>query len=306
MFAGANGIERGPVFREPTLPSHGLDQELQPVALFVLVVAESREHPQHGVCDVEQLVRRQKFMEQRSRATENRGASGHGHLKSERAVRRDRRTESEIVDARSDVVVGAAFEANFELPRHRIRQGFIQKCVSDALRVRIHVEDFVTLQSRRWARRHVSDRVVARFTRRETLLTMAGVLLVMLLASLDQTIVGTAMPHIITELQGFDRYAWVTTAYLLTSTVMVPIYGKLSDIFGRKPIFLIGVVLFLVGSAASGASQTMNQLIAFRAFQGLGAAALMPIAIAVIEICSHHANAASGRECSAAYGAWLR
>jgi EmrB/QacA subfamily drug resistance transporter len=121
-----------------------------------------------------------------------------------------------------------------------------------------------------------------RFTRRETLLTMAGVLLVMLLASLDQTIVGTAMPHIITDLQGFDRYTWVTTAYLLTSTVMVPIYGKLSDIFGRKPIFLIGVVLFLIGSAASGAAQTMNQLIAFRAFQGLGAAALLPIAIAVV------------------------
>src|SRR3989440_2089363 len=121
-----------------------------------------------------------------------------------------------------------------------------------------------------------------RFTRRETLFTMAGVLLVMLLASLDQTIVGTAMPRIITDLQGFDRYTWVTTAYLLTSTVMIPIYGKLSDIFGRKPIFLIGVVLFLIGSAASGAAQTMNQLIAFRAFQGLGAAALMPIAIAVI------------------------
>ncbi|MDQ6659945.1 MAG: MFS transporter [Chloroflexota bacterium] len=121
-----------------------------------------------------------------------------------------------------------------------------------------------------------------RYTRRETLLTMAGVLLVMLLASLDQTIVGTAMPRIITDLQGFDRYTWVTTAYLLTSTVMVPIYGKLSDIFGRKPIFLIGVVLFLIGSAASGAAQTMNQLIAFRAFQGLGAAALLPIAIAVV------------------------
>src|SRR6266704_794578 len=126
------------------------------------------------------------------------------------------------------------------------------------------------------------DRDTPRFTRRETLLTMAGVLLVMLLASLDQTIVGTAMPRIITDLQGFDRYTWVTTAYLLTSTVMVPIYGKLSDLFGRKPIFLIGVVLFLVGSAASGAAQTMNQLIAFRAFQGLRAAALLPIAIAVI------------------------
>ena len=126
------------------------------------------------------------------------------------------------------------------------------------------------------------DLDMPRYTRRETLFTMAGVLLVMLLASLDQTIVGTAMPRIITDLQGFDRYTWVTTAYLLTSTVMVPIYGKLSDLFGRKSIFLIGVVLFLIGSAASGAAQTMNQLIAFRAFQGLGAAALMPIAIAVI------------------------
>lgn len=121
-----------------------------------------------------------------------------------------------------------------------------------------------------------------RFTRRETLLTMIGVLLIMLLASLDQTIVSTAMPRIIAEFNGLDRYTWVTTAYLLTSTVMVPIYGKLSDMFGRKPMFLIGVVLFLIGSAASGASQDMNQLIAFRAFQGLGAAALMPIAIAVV------------------------
>src|SRR5438132_4444897 len=121
-----------------------------------------------------------------------------------------------------------------------------------------------------------------RYSKRDTLLTMTGVLLVMLLASLDQTIVGTAMPHIISDLHGFDRYTWVTTAYLLTSTVMVPIYGKLSDLFGRKPIFLVGVVLFLVGSAASGASQSMHELIAFRAFQGLGAAALMPIALAVI------------------------
>jgi EmrB/QacA subfamily drug resistance transporter len=121
-----------------------------------------------------------------------------------------------------------------------------------------------------------------RYTRREILSTMTAVLLVMLLASLDQTIVGTAMPRIVSDLHGFDRYTWVTTAYLLTSTVMVPIYGKLSDLFGRKPIFLVGVVLFLIGSAASGAAQSMNQLIVFRAFQGLGAAALLPIAIAVI------------------------
>src|SRR5579872_3758464 len=121
-----------------------------------------------------------------------------------------------------------------------------------------------------------------RYTRRETILTMIGVLMVMLLASLDQTIVSTALPRVIADLQGFDRYTWVSTAYLLTSTVTVPIYGKLSDLFGRKPIFLIGIVLFLAGSALSGASQDMNQLIAFRAFQGLGAGALMPIAIAVV------------------------
>jgi EmrB/QacA subfamily drug resistance transporter len=121
-----------------------------------------------------------------------------------------------------------------------------------------------------------------RYSRREVLVTMLAVLLVMLLGSLDQTIVGTAMPRIIGEFHGIDRYTWVTTAYMLTSTVMVPIYGKLSDLFGRKRIFLVGVALFLAGSALSGAAQSMNQLIAFRAFQGLGAAALMPIAIAVI------------------------
>src|SRR5438874_4544941 len=121
-----------------------------------------------------------------------------------------------------------------------------------------------------------------RYSKRDTLLTMAGVLMVMLLASLDQTIVATALPRVIADLQGFDRYTWVSTAYLLTSTVMVPIYGKLSDLFGRKPIFLFGVVVFLIGSALSGASQSMDQLIAFRALQGIGAGALMPIAIAIV------------------------
>ena len=121
-----------------------------------------------------------------------------------------------------------------------------------------------------------------RYSRRDTLLTMLGVLLVMLLGSLDQTIVGTAMPRVIADLHGFSEYTWVTTAYLLTSTVMVPIYGKLSDQFGRKGIFLFGLVIFLAGSALSGASQSMTELIAFRAFQGIGAAALLPIAMAVV------------------------
>ncbi len=128
----------------------------------------------------------------------------------------------------------------------------------------------------------VADYEQPRYSRRETILTMIGVLMVMLLASLDQTIVSTAMPRVIADLQGFDRYTWVSTAYLLTSTVMVPIYGKLSDLFGRKPIFLFGVVVFLAGSALSGTAQSMNQLILFRAFQGIGAGALMPIAIAIV------------------------
>jgi EmrB/QacA subfamily drug resistance transporter len=120
------------------------------------------------------------------------------------------------------------------------------------------------------------------YSRRETLLTMLSVLLVMLLASLDQTIVGTAMPRVIADLNGFEHYTWVTTAYLLASTVMVPIYGKLSDLLGRKPIFLFGLIVFLIGSGLSGAAQSMTQLIAFRGLQGLGAAALLPIAIAVV------------------------
>ena len=120
------------------------------------------------------------------------------------------------------------------------------------------------------------------YTRRETIFTMLGVLCVVFLSILDQTIVGTALPRIVADLQGFNVIVWVSTAYLLTSTVPIPIYGKLSDLFGRKPIMLFGIGVFLAGSALSGAAQTMNQLIAFRAFQGLGAAALQPIAIAII------------------------
>src|SRR2546421_9985653 len=120
------------------------------------------------------------------------------------------------------------------------------------------------------------------YGRRETIFTMIGVLCVVFLSLLDQTIVGVAMPRIVADLQGFDLITWVSTAYLLTSTVLIPIYGKLSDLLGRKSIMLFGIVVFLIGSALSGAAQTMYQLIAFRAFQGLGAAGLQPIAIAII------------------------
>jgi len=111
---------------------------------------------------------------------------------------------------------------------------------------------------------------------------LVAVLLGLFLSALDQTIVGPILPRIVSELHGSDYYTWVVTAYLLTSTVTVPIYGKLSDLFGRKPMLLIGIGLFLFGSALSGLSQTMWQLIAFRAIQGLGAGALFPISLAVI------------------------
>jgi EmrB/QacA subfamily drug resistance transporter len=111
---------------------------------------------------------------------------------------------------------------------------------------------------------------------------LIGVILGMLLAALDQTIVGTALPHIVAELGGLDSYAWVVTSYLLASTVSIPIYGKLSDIYGRRTFFILGMVIFLVGSALAGTSQNMTQLIIYRGIQGLGAGAMMPIAMAII------------------------
>jgi EmrB/QacA subfamily drug resistance transporter len=119
-------------------------------------------------------------------------------------------------------------------------------------------------------------------SRARVALLLLAVELGMLLAALDQTIVGTAMPHILADLNGFEHYTWVSTAYLLAATVMVPIYGKLSDIYGRRIFFLGGMTLFLIGSALSGASQNMTELIAFRALQGLGGGAIMPIVQAII------------------------
>ncbi|MDO8673480.1 MAG: MDR family MFS transporter [Dehalococcoidia bacterium] len=119
-------------------------------------------------------------------------------------------------------------------------------------------------------------------SRTRTIMVMVGIMVGMLLAAIDQTVVGTAMPRIIADLNGLQHYAWVFTAYMLTSTVMVPIYGKLSDIYGRRPFFLAGIVIFLIGSALSGLSQDMTQLIIFRGIQGLGAGAMMPISQAII------------------------
>ena len=111
---------------------------------------------------------------------------------------------------------------------------------------------------------------------------LGAILLAMFLGALDQTIVGPVLPRIVGDLNGADYYTWVVTAYLLTSTVTVPIYGKVSDLYGRRPLLMVGIVLFVIGSALSGLSQTMWQLILFRGLQGLGSGALFPIALAVI------------------------
>ncbi len=130
------------------------------------------------------------------------------------------------------------------------------------------------------------------YSKQEKQITLTGLLIVFLLAALSQNIVSTAMPRIVESLHGFNLYTWVTTAYLLASTVMVPIYGKLSDLYGRKPILIFGIVMFLLGSALCGLSGEpwlgnflgggMNQLIAFRAVAGFGGAALFTIAFTIL------------------------
>ncbi|OJV91124.1 MAG: hypothetical protein BGO39_26310 [Chloroflexi bacterium 54-19] len=114
------------------------------------------------------------------------------------------------------------------------------------------------------------------------ILALSGIILSILLAALDQTIVGTAMPRIVEELQGFSLFSWVTTAYLLTSTATIPIAGKLGDMFGRKWLMLAAVVIFLLGSILSGAAPSMFWLVIFRGLQGIGSGALMSNAFAVI------------------------
>ena len=117
---------------------------------------------------------------------------------------------------------------------------------------------------------------------RSVLVTFAGLLLAMLLASLDQTIVSTALPTIVGDLGGIDQLSWVVTAYLLSATVTIPLWGRVSDLYGRKRLFQAAIVVFLLGSALSGASQSLGELIAFRALQGLGAGGLMTLAMAIV------------------------
>src|SRR3954447_26027509 len=130
---------------------------------------------------------------------------------------------------------------------------------------------------------------VVRLTRPQLIGTLAGLMLAMLLAALDQTIIGTAEPRIIAQLSGFARYPWVATVYLLTSTLTVPIFAKLSDMYGRKPFFMLSATLFVLASALCGAAgdipiplDGMNQLILFRGLQGIGAGGIMGLIFTIV------------------------
>jgi len=119
-------------------------------------------------------------------------------------------------------------------------------------------------------------------THRQILVVFSGLMLGILLAALDQTIVATALPTIVGDLGGLNHISWVVTAYLLTSTASAPLYGKISDLYGRKVVFQFAIVVFLIGSILSGLSRSMEQLIAFRAIQGLGAGGLIVMALTII------------------------
>ncbi len=119
-------------------------------------------------------------------------------------------------------------------------------------------------------------------THSEIMFIMTAVMITVFLGALDQTIVSTALPTIARDLHGLNEYSWVATAYLLTSAVATPLFGKISDMFGRKRIFQLAIVIFLIGSALSGAAQTMHQLIFFRGLQGIGGGALMALSMAIV------------------------
>ena len=127
-----------------------------------------------------------------------------------------------------------------------------------------------------------ADAPAVQLSSRAKLEILGAILLALFLFALDQTVVGTALPVIVTDLRGNDLYTWVVAIYLLTSTISGPIYGKLSDLFGRRPIFIWAVSVFLIGSVLAGLSQEMWQMIIFRGIQGLGGGAVFPVALAVV------------------------
>jgi EmrB/QacA subfamily drug resistance transporter len=131
-------------------------------------------------------------------------------------------------------------------------------------------------------RRPAPAQASGELSHRQILTILSGLMLGMFLASLDQTIVSTAIKTIGNDLHGLSAQAWVTTAFLITSTIAAPLFGKLSDIYGRKRLFMLAIVIFVIGSALCGLAQSMYELAAFRAFQGIGAGGIMPLALAIM------------------------
>lgn len=163
-------------------------------------------------------------------------------------------------------MVGKSLKVRGELIAHSLRERAVagRRSVTSEAVMRVERADYATTLSARtkW-------------------MILAGVLLGLFLAALDQTIVATALPAIIADLRGIDLLAWISTGYLVASTTMVPIYGKLSDLYGRRSILLFGISTFLLGSILAGLAQTMLQLVIYRVLQGVGAAALTSTAFAV-------------------------
>src|SRR5215213_8827293 len=194
-----------------------------------------------------------------------------------------------------------------------VERGLVQRVAdeSDGRASRLHVRDFAGRPRRLYSRRHrpprpderdpmsqstrttAADRRGARataaapdasgvFTHRQIVTILAGLMLGMFLAALDQTVVSTAIRTIADDLQGYDLQAWATTAFLITSTIATPLYGKLSDLYGRRPFYLFAIAVFVLGSMLCGLATSMYQLAAFRAFQGIGAGGLMSLAMVIV------------------------
>jgi len=121
-----------------------------------------------------------------------------------------------------------------------------------------------------------------RYSKGRILAIYSGLMVALMLAALDQTIVATALPKVVSELGGITQYSWVFTAYMLGSTVTVPLYGRLGDVYGRKPLFIVSISIFILGSALCGAAQNMVQLVVFRAILGIGAGGIFPLTLAMV------------------------
>ena len=143
-------------------------------------------------------------------------------------------------------------------------------------------DPFERLQQFKPLKPEKNEPAVEPVSRRELHMVLAGLMLALTLASLDQNIVGIALPQIVSDLGGLSHLSWVVTSFLLTSTATTPLYGKLSDMYGRKPLFIVAILIFLAGSCLCGLSRSMTELIVFRGVQGLGAGGLMTLAMTTI------------------------